>query len=211
MTVAIILLAWLTAIGGLLLLGRHMIVVRRTRERIFEGDQAGVLALAAPSEDSFGFVRRWLFRAGYRGPSALPVFVIVTLAAACLGLLLVLMVYAAGLIQQGVQLAGLVPGGLGDLMLPVIYTGPWILLLLLISFPIMVVRAARRQRVAQVEQDLPITLELLATLSEAGLGFDAALERVLQSQPAQRPLAQEFRILQLEILAGRPGSSACAA
>ncbi len=27
----------------------------------------------------------------------------------------------------------------------------------------------------KVEQDLPISLELLATLSEAGLGFDAAL------------------------------------
>jgi tight adherence protein C len=50
---------------------------------------------------------------------------------------------------------------------------------------------------------LPITLELLATLGEAGIGFDAALERILGSQVADRPLAEEFRTFQLEVLAGR--------
>jgi pilus assembly protein TadC len=89
-------------------------------------------------------------------------------------------------------------------MLPVIYVGPWILVTILASVPTLLVRAARRSRVREVERDLPITLELLATLSEAGLGFDAALQRVLESQPADRPLAEEFRIFQMEILAGRP-------
>jgi tight adherence protein C len=181
-----------------------MIVVRRTRDRAFESTDADRLAPSGSSEENFGFLRRWMLRAGYSGRSAVGAFVFTTLAAVCVGLLLVLLVYALGLIERGVYLVGQIPGGLGDLMLPVLYMGPWIMLALLASLPTLVVRAARRQRAANVEQDLPITLELLATLSEAGLGFDAALERVLQTQPAARPLAQEFRILQLEILAGRP-------
>ena len=56
---------------------------------------------------------------------------------------------------------------------------------------------------AQVERDLPVTLELLATLAEAGLGFDAALDRILGSNPADRALVQEFRTFQSEVLAGR--------
>ena len=64
-------------------------------------------------------------------------------------------------------------------------------------------------RVAQVERDLPVTLELLATLAEAGLGFDAALDRILTSQPSERALVQEFRTFQAEVLAGRPRSIAC--
>jgi tight adherence protein C len=56
----------------------------------------------------------------------------------------------------------------------------------------------------QIEQDLPLTLELLATLAEAGLSFDAALQRILDSQPATRPLASEFLQFQSELLSGLP-------
>ena len=69
--------------------------------------------------------------------------------------------------------------------------------------PWLVVRRSRRQRVERVEQDLPISLELLATLSEAGLGFDAALARVVDSVAEDRPLAREFRTYQSDLLAGR--------
>ena len=54
-----------------------------------------------------------------------------------------------------------------------------------------------------MEQDLPLSLELLATLSEAGLGFDAALARLLESLGDDRPLAREFRSYQADLLAGR--------
>ena len=56
----------------------------------------------------------------------------------------------------------------------------------------------------EVEQDLPIVLELLATLAEAGLGFDAAIDRVLASLPPRRVLAQELRAFERDNLAGRP-------
>ena len=72
------------------------------------------------------------------------------------------------------------------------------------SFPWIVVRSLRRKRMEAIEQDLPVTLELLATLSEAGLGFDAALAHMLESQTSLRPLAEDLHALQADILASRP-------
>jgi pilus assembly protein TadC len=54
-----------------------------------------------------------------------------------------------------------------------------------------------------VEQDLPLALDLLATLAEAGLGFDSALDRILTTQRSNRPLAEDLRLFQIDILAGR--------
>lgn len=95
------------------------------------------------------------------------------------------------------------PPVVGDLLSPIAYMAPWTVFLILTLLPWLVVRRARRQRVEQVEQDLPISLELLATLSEAGLGFDAALARVLDSLMEDRPLGREFRTYQSDLLAGR--------
>ena len=71
------------------------------------------------------------------------------------------------------------------------------------SLPIGVVQRRRRKRVEQVEQDLPLALELLATLSEAGLSFDSALARIIESGLADRTLAGEFRSFQADLMAGR--------
>ncbi|MBM3996906.1 MAG: type II secretion system F family protein [Planctomycetes bacterium] len=204
MTITVLLLAWIVGIGGLYLAGRHWLIRHRSLERMFEDADADALEDLAPAEDSYGFLRRWLFRAGFRTPSAVTIYVFATILCAGLGLLIALTVILAGWMQLARSAVGQVPGGLSDILIPLVYLAPWAVLLLLASVPTMVVRAARRNRVTEVEQDLPITLELLATLSEAGLGFDAALERVLQSQDATRVLVQEFRILQMEILAGRP-------
>jgi tight adherence protein C len=35
------------------------------------------------------------------------------------------------------------------------------------------------------------------------MGFDSALDRILQSQPSNRPLVEDFRIFQIDVLAGR--------
>ena len=45
---------------------------------------------------------------------------------------------------------------------------------------------------------------VLLILGEAGLGFDAALDRVLAAQPADRPFVRELRTFQQETLAGVP-------
>jgi tight adherence protein C len=68
--------------------------------------------------------------------------------------------------------------------------------------PWSIVNAARKRRVLAVEQDMPVTLDLLATMSETGLGFDSALTKVLESQRQDRPLVQELQTFQLETLGG---------
>jgi tight adherence protein C len=44
----------------------------------------------------------------------------------------------------------------------------------------------------------------MATLSEAGLGFDSAIARIMETSLADRPLAREFRAYQADLLSGRP-------
>ena len=72
------------------------------------------------------------------------------------------------------------------------------------SAPILWVRATRRRIVQEVERDLPLMLELLATLAESGSGFDSALGKILDAQPQVRTLASEFRIYQREMTVGVP-------
>lgn len=150
------------------------------------------------------WLTRWLAKAGYVSVTASTTFTVTSAAALFVGLLV------AGVAAQPVVRTWLaqglrnVPGGLGGALTSVAAIAPWILLVLLASAPWLVVRAARERRVLEVERDLPLLLELLATLAEAGLGFDAALDRVIGSDPIPRPLASEWRTFQRELLAGVP-------
>jgi pilus assembly protein TadC len=81
---------------------------------------------------------------------------------------------------------------------------PYFIVVILAATPALIVRAARRKRVEAIEQDLAPTLELLATLAEAGLGFDAAIGRIQESESGTRPLSQEFQIYQRDNLGGIP-------
>jgi tight adherence protein C len=158
-----------------------------------------------PSGDSVvtGLLRRWLFLAGYRERTAPAVMVTATLVVFALGLAVVFIIHKAGLAGELLRNLALLPPGVGDLFMPIAYLAPWIMFLMFALWPLLVVRRSRRDRVEKVEQDLPISLELLATLSEAGLGFDAALSRVLDSMHEDRPLSREFRTYQSDLLAGR--------
>ena len=82
--------------------------------------------------------------------------------------------------------------------------GHWILLVLLTLVPTLVVRAVRDMRVKAIEQDLPLVLELFATMAEAGLGFDAAITKVVKAQGVERPLIGELVLFQYDMLAGMP-------
>ena len=44
--------------------------------------------------------------------------------------------------------------------------------------------------VKEIEQDLPLLLDLLNTLAQAGIAFDAALEQVLEANSPRRPLTK---------------------
>jgi len=151
---------------------------------------------------------RWLVRAGFRGRRT-PAWLIGSGAVAlALAIGAVLLWEGAGWADSLVSGVGVVPGPAGALMALVLRAGPVIVFASLALAPWLVVRAARRARVAAVEQDLPVSLELLATLGEAGFGFDAAVERLLTSQPAGRPLVEELRQYQRDTLAGMSRSEA---
>jgi tight adherence protein C len=111
---------------------------------------------------------------------------------------------ATGLNDAMMASVEMVPGGVGEVFLPAVWIAPWFLFLFPALVPTLAVRAGRRKRMEVVEQDLPLALELFATLSEAGMAFDAALERVLGTRLGERPLAREFRSFQGDLLAGRP-------
>ncbi len=191
---ALVCLAWF-------LLGR-LGANRRSWERVFT-EPADLVERPDGDTALEGLLRRWLFLAGYRQPIAPTAFVATMLLAVGLGIAAAVAVLSSGVTQELFKTMAAFPPPLGDLVLPMVYLAPWTVLLILVLLPWMLVRRARRQRVEKVEQDLPISLELLATLSEAGLGFDAALARVLDSVMHDRPLAREFRSYQSDLLAGR--------
>lgn len=150
-----------------------------------------------------GILTRWLYLAGFRRQAASTLFVFATAVLILVGLLVVYFAYRSGILVAAARSAEAMPGGIGTLTRPILPIAPWILLGILTLLPTSMVRRARRKRVELVELDLPITLELLATLGESGIGVDAGIARILNTQRASRPLASELRMLQAELLAGR--------
>src|SRR5262245_15920439 len=147
------------------------------------------------------WLSRWLILAGNRSPNAPAIFVALTAVSAIVGLIAG-GIYRASAMGVLVQMVANVPGGVGEFLAVVLQFGPWMLFVLGAFAPSLVVRAARRSRVRAIEQDLPLALELFATMGEAGLGFDAALEKIVRAQEGRRPLAAEFVNFQLDMLAG---------
>ncbi len=203
-TVLIILAAWILAA----LIGwevyRRWSQSQRTRQRLFvERGGEGARPPIPPEKEPSG-LGRWLFLAGYRTPGATFLFFLATLASIGFGLLFVFVLQSARafdgllvLIQDG-------PPQIYRFIETLVRFAPYAVVVLFALIPWLIVRGSRRRIVAEVEMDLPVTLELLATLAESGLSFDAALDRVLRSQREDRALQRELRTFQAEILAGRP-------
>jgi tight adherence protein C len=148
-------------------------------------------------------VARWLARAGHRRPDAVRRFALATACAAALGLGAALFFY---------QLPGTRAGALALASLPVVGPSfgvlaralPWLGGAAIAAVPVWLVRARRNARVAAIEEDLPFAIELIAALARAGLGFDAALDGLIASEPAERPLAEELARLRTDLRSGRP-------
>lgn len=199
-----IVLGWSVAAVLLVLIFSRLRMSGTVRDRLYEEELP-----ISPRPQSRGLAemnwfRRWLYVAGFRNPGAPVLFVLASVAAGMSGVVAALLIHLSGVsatVSSGVEA---IPGGVGQLFLPLTLLLPWFLGTMLCLAPWLYVRSARRQRVLLVEQDLPLALELLATLSEAGLGFDAALARILETRLANRPLADEFRTFQADLLAGRP-------
>lgn len=172
---------------------------RETLDRLYPPPVSSEALL--PSEPSG--LRRWLFLAGYRQRTAPAVFIFWTFLAALAGLGTAFALTVSGVLASLADGLAIVPGGVGRIFQPLVFLGPWIPAVTLLALPTLVVRQSRRRIVMQIEQDLPITLELLATLGEIGMAFDSALQRLLDSQAPQRALVREFRLFQRDLLGGR--------
>jgi tight adherence protein C len=180
-------------------------VIRRLTTRARLDDWIGAVTDATAGEDRRSTpLARWLGRAGFWGASAAPAFVGTQIAAFVLGLLAMWAIAASGLIPRLASSVTNIPGGVGEAMGSVLSLAPWIVCLIVTLAPILYVRAQRRRVIREVEADLPLILEILATLAEAGLGFDASLMRVLDSTPADRPLHHAFAAFHRDVRAGVP-------
>lgn len=75
--------------------------------------------------------------------------------------------------------------------------------------PAFVLNVLMRKRQAKINRELPDVLDLLVIAVEAGLGMDAAIQRVAREVSLSAPvLAQEMRMVALELKAGIPRSRA---
>jgi tight adherence protein C len=206
--VPLVVLTWLAAGLAAWMLYARWTHREASRRRVLAPDQVSDLdgsdGQGVELDETGRGLARWLFLAGYRHRSAVPVFVTATLALGGLGVAAALALESSGQVDRLVDAARSVPGGLGDFAAVVLHAAPWIVLVYGICLPAILVRARRKRRVRDVEQDLPITLELLATMSESGMAFDGALTKALEAQKGDRPLARELTTFQLENLAGIP-------
>ena len=203
--------AWMVALPagfGLVLAwwaGSTVVLRRRATRRMYEErGRAGVAPRVVEEQPELwgSWLERWLFVSGFRAPNAVPLFLVLQAFALAAGAGLVFAVGALLPIEVGVQWLEEIPGGVGDFLAPVLSATPWVLFVLVALLPVTRVRARRRDIVQSVERDLPMTLALLATLVESGLGLDAAIERVLRSMDPERALASELRIFRSESQGG---------
>jgi tight adherence protein C len=167
---------------------------------------ARLYAIDAPAAGGDSMTRdtalaRWLASAGYRRPEAQTLFISATVACAAVGIV-VSQIYRLFLFESLLDAIVGVPGSAGDVLALVLQGGPWILFVSSALLPTIAVRTARRARMHAIEQDLPLALELFATMAEAGLGFDAALARIVKAQGSNRALSSEFVNFQHDMLAG---------
>jgi tight adherence protein C len=190
-------------VGATAVLAYRALFAWRVRQRALrrlyaEDDQGSVIGLEGTRDTTLS---RWLARAGYRDANASAVFVWITLGF-IVGGAAIAQAYRLLFAQSLIDMVASAPGGAGDVLVFVLQAGPLILFGLCAVVPTLYVRAVRRARMRAVEEDLPLALELLATMAEAGLGFDAALARIVKSQGSDRPLAIEFVNFQHDMLAG---------
>lgn len=198
-------LAAFAAIGFVLRLNTRGAI----RARLDEDDAEDALPAASTGDDyALGPLARRLFRAGLRGPGAGGRFVAQAVLAAAAGGAVGYALLRSGLVERLAEVFALVPGGVADLLVPIAWAAPWLIGLEVAVLPWYLVHLRRQRRVRDVERDLPLLLDLLAALADAGLSFDAAVERVLPAMPAGRPLVEELRGYRTELLAGRRRAAA---
>lgn len=184
------------------------VTARRLRLRILATEQlAGYqttnLDEAYAEEDRRSWLRQWLYVARYRKPSAPDAFLAATFGGFVVGSIVTIWLLVSGLLAMSSKLLMDIPGNVGLLLMPALLLAPVMTLLIPTMIPMLLVRARRRRVVQEIGEDFPIFMDLLATLTEGGLGFDQALDRIVSLQPGDRVLSQEVRLFQADLVAGQ--------
>ncbi|TWT34617.1 type II secretion system F family protein [Blastopirellula retiformator] len=193
---------WMLLAGGGWVVWSRFTRSETARQRLF-ASAADSPEVAQTDLRQMGLFRRWLYRAGFRGASDPTIFLTATSFSILFGIGAATLFVFAGFQETFVASVQLIPGGTGEVFLPAAYLSPWILGISTACLPWLYVRRARRTRVQEFDQDLPLALDLLSTLSESGLGFDVAISRILDTRLGDRPLGKELRSYQADLLAGR--------
>ena len=200
--------AWIFGAAFIYFVGLRWSTWSRSRGRLGsrEEDETPVDAAGGLHDIDRGFfgLRLWLVQSGFRSRGAPRMFVISAITCAVAGVVTAYLIVATGGLSQGMDVVESLGGATGDMLTAILVTTPWLTLILIASAPWVFVRARRRARVTAIEQDLPITLELMATLSQAGLGLDATVSKLIDSPSADRPFIEEMRLYQFEVLTGVP-------
>ena len=119
------------------------LIRQRSAERILETLRADPSVLDIGRNRSESGLRRWLFLAGFRQRSAPAMFVAGTIAGFALGMGAAYMMNVLKIVDLMVVPLRSIPGGIGEAFTTVAYAGPWIVLSLLASLPLVIVRVRR--------------------------------------------------------------------
>ncbi len=148
-------------------------------------------------------IRRQLMNAGLVGQNAIVKYYTlrVLLAIGLPAVFVVLLVlHQAGLLPLPESVSSVFEGSQGRLLSYYLVT---CLVLAGFFLPALWLRSKVDERQLEVSETFPNALDLMVVAVEAGLGFDAAMTRVSNEMEHSAPaIAQEFRLVQLEVAAG---------
>lgn len=178
--------------------------------RPWDNDPTGALRLFVPlSGAERSKISARLRQAGFHEVNALRAFFIVRSALALLlpGIFLLAVWWG----QSFPAIFSRLLEPLGRLEIPQIFMISVGLIVLGFYGPTAWLRMKVKKRQQAVSRGMPGALDLMQVAVEAGLGFDAAMNRVAKKFGRFcGPISEEFTILQLEIQAGKPRDSAFA-
>jgi tight adherence protein C len=198
----LILVLWLLSMGGMYWLFTRRSHARVARERVFTTKEEELADSGDERQEPF--LTGWLIRAGFRAPGSASAFTLATALCVLAGLVFALLLHYGDPFAPLVARAAKASEGMGTMAQTAAALLPWMVFVYLAIAPWLYVRGKRRQRVLSIDNELPMVLELLATMSEAGLGFDASFSKILSNEKTDSPLVEELKLFQLETLAGVP-------
>jgi tight adherence protein C len=168
-------------------------VTKKVNTVIVERVARPIYSITRPSNRNVRRLRRRLVKAGFTSENAVLSYTVIRFIAALLLPIAVLTFLLATNFQRGPQFVGLILlGAIFGLFIP--------------SFTLSRLITKRQQKIARA---LPDAIDLMVVCVEAGLGLNAALQRVGRELELVEPvLAAELAITNREIRAGKPRDEA---